>query len=110
MTARTARKLRRYSGARRRQAHGGELLSGNPGNAGGRPSSEFREACRLALDQIDAIGIATSIARNTKKAARDRLEALKWLADRGYGRAVQPVTGDDGPIEGTITLKMVKAR
>jgi hypothetical protein len=65
----------------------------------------------VALNQIDAIGIATSIARNTKKAARDRLAALAWLADRGYGKAMQAVAGEDGgPIEARITVRFVEAR
>lgn len=61
----------------------------------------FKAACRTALEQIDVIVIAALTAKGRKKAARDRLEALNWLADRGYGRATQPVAGEEGgPIGG----------
>lgn len=88
---------------------GGLLRIGNPGNAGGgQLSNEFKERCRNALDRIDAVNIAVSIARNTRKAARDRLAALAWLADRGYGKPTQPVSGEGGgPIEGKFVVEFV---
>lgn len=100
------RKLRRNSGPKRRQSHGGALQTGNPGNVGGgRDTNEFKEACRAALTRVDAAGIAESIAKNKRKAARDRLAALAWLADRGYGKATQPVSGPEGgPIHARVTV------
>jgi len=92
-------------------AHGGgKLQTGNPGNrGGGRQANEFLQACRDALDRLDAARIAESIATNPRKAPRDRLAALTWLADRGYGKPVQPLSGEGGgPIEGAITVRFVK--
>ena len=111
MTAANRRKPRRNPGRGRRQPHGGELKTGGTNPGSGRPSNEFRARCVEAMDRIHAIDIATSIAQDTKKAARDRLTALTWLTDRAYGKPTQPSPGEDAETAGgEFRLAFVEAR
>ena len=63
------------------------------------------------MDRIHAIEIASSIARDTRKAARDRLAALAWLTDRAYGKPTPPLPGEEAEPAGTdIKVSYVEAR
>lgn len=68
--------------------------SGNPGGRSPRRTSDGRtlkEVCREHTD--DAIKVLIDIlAKGTEGA---KLTAAKELLDRGWGRATQPVSGDD---------------
>jgi hypothetical protein len=102
---------RRNRGKLERQKHGGALQRGGTNPGAGHPTSEFQAKCRAALDKIDAIGIASKIARSRKAAARDKLAALAWLADRGHGKPTQPVSGPEGgPIQGQVTVRFLGAK
>jgi len=91
--------------------NGGLLQTGGTNPGAGRPSNEFRDRCREATDRIHAIDIASSIAQDSRKAARDRLAALTWLADRAYGKPAQPVDGQYAePTEGKFIVEYVDAQ
>lgn len=61
------------------------FVKGKTGNPGGRPkglAARIRET-----NPPDRISAAfEEIAYSTKVPARDRMEALRWLGERGYGR------------------------
>lgn len=77
------------------------LIPGNPGNSGGKPgrsggpSSEFSAKCRAAFTKHELLNEAVRIALKGKREA-DRLKAMEFVANYGYGKPNQPVTGDDG--------------
>lgn len=72
---------------------------GKSGNPGGRPKGLARTVRELVGgDGLVLAQIMTSIATDEKETTRDRIEATKWLADRGWGKApayapIEP--GDD---------------
>jgi len=76
------------------QPHGGALRPGNPGNkGGGRPSNLFRQACRDALNDIEALDIVKKIAQ--KGSDNAKLGAIAWLTDYAYGKAPQKIEVED---------------
>lgn len=73
----------------------------------GRPSNEFRELCAQALDEVKGIDFVKAVVAGVKFESpfgkseakpETRLEAVKWLADRAHGKAMQAVelSGADG--------------
>lgn len=95
------------SGKDQRRAQGGAR------EGAGRPSNEFRELCAEALKDVQGIDFVKSLVAGVKfdgpfgmspAKPETRFEAVKWLAERAYGKAVQPVSGEDG---GPITIKVV---
>lgn len=74
----------------------------------------------LTNDGEELVDIALSVARGQLSVitphgegmapvlptAKERLQAVAWLADRGFGKAEQPVelSADGGPV--TVTLKV----
>lgn len=80
-----------------KNGRGGLLRSGNPGNRGGkkgrsgRPKSlvEFELACAGCVSDDEVLRVASAIATNGEHAAW--LGAVKWLADRGYGKAKEKI-------------------
>lgn len=89
---------------------------GQSGNPAGRPKGFAGLASAIAKhtrDGEELVEFALSVLRGEvnngeEPSTRDRLEALKWLAVRGFGQPVQPVelTGKDG---GPIATKQVRA-
>lgn len=83
------------------QPHGGALnRGGTPNNAGGsgRPTKSFTLRCQYLAEQA----IRTVEAAEILKDRNDPLfmETAKWVAERGFGKAPQPITGADlGPIQ-----------
>ena len=77
---------------------------GQSGNPGGRPKgvAQIRELVQAKGD--DLVGKLMEMALGANTEDRVRLEAIKALLDRGYGRPAQPVDGDGegGPIHLTI--------
>jgi L-rhamnose isomerase len=70
---------------------------GRSGNPGGRPQS-LAKATRALVGE-DGLALAQiwwDIARDETRRDRDRLEASRLLADRGWGKAAsfEPVEGD----------------
>ena len=86
---------------------GRPFLPGNSANPGGRPkglASLVREQTR---EGEELVRFMLSVLRGRKKAPlRLRMEAAAWLADRGFGKVAQPITGDTegGPLRFTLVL------
>ncbi len=70
-----------------------------PANPGGRPpgtkglAALARAACRDGEEIVDYMA---SVLRNPKADTKDRMQAAAWLADRGWGKPVQAISGEDG--------------
>lgn len=89
------------------QPHGGALnAGGTPGNKGGtgRPPNEHIEYCRELLSD-------PACEAEAKAVLTDRFHgafAAMWkaVAERGYGKAAQPHTGEGGtgPITHAVTV------
>jgi hypothetical protein len=82
--------------------------SGNPGGRAKGLASLVREQTR---DGAELVEFMLSVLRGKKKAPlRLRMEAAAWLADRGFGRVAQPLTGaDGGPMRFTLALSAAGA-
>lgn len=73
-----------------------------PGTPGiGRPKGLAAKVREMTGDFTYQVGIMMDCARGALKGAtaRDRLEAIKWLADRGYGKAVETAVQIQGELE-----------
>lgn len=74
---------------------GSGFLPGRSGNPGGRPKGLSRRVRELVGEDGEAIAVyMLSVMRDDKARTADRLEAAKWLADRGFGRTVQTLDLD----------------
>ena len=63
---------------------------GVSGNPGGRPKGLGRRVRELVGDDGDAIvQFMVAVMRDQRQRTRDRLEAARWLTDRGFGKATQ---------------------
>lgn len=70
------------------------FLPGHSGNPGGRPKGLAERVRRATHDGKTIVDFMISVARGMKIDGRkprlcDRMEATKWLADRGWGKPVQ---------------------
>lgn len=76
----------------------GRFAPGHSGNPGGRPKGLAALIRQRTGDGIELVEFALKILRSRSQDPRLRLQAMEWLADRGFGRAVQSheVTGADG--------------
>src|SRR6058998_3274736 len=80
---------------RRGGVTGSGFLPGQSGNPGGRPKGLSRRVRELVGDDGEAIAVyMLSVMRDEQIRTADRLEAAKWLADRGFGRSVQTLDMD----------------
>ncbi len=71
------------------------FLPGRSGNAGGRPRGLARRVHELVGDGGELIvAYMFDVLHDESVRTADRLEAAKWLADRGFGKAVQAVEMD----------------
>lgn len=85
----------------------GRFLPGNRANPGGRPKGLAALIRQRTGDGAELVEFALKILRSRSQDARLRLQAMEWLADRGFGRAVQSheVTGEGGgAVVFTLTL------
>lgn len=74
---------------------GSGFLPGQSGNPGGRPKGLSRRVRELVGDDGEVIAeYMLSVMHDEKARTADRLEAAKWLADRGFGRTVQTLDLD----------------
>ena len=87
---------------------------GRSGNPGGMPK-KFRTIIReTTKDGEVLVNIMRTIAegekyKGRKPTLRDIMDAVRWLADHGFGKAPQPVTGPDleGPVEINFNLTIL---
>lgn len=71
------------------------FLPGESGNPGGRPKGLSRRVRELVGDDGHAIAeFMFGFLSNEKERTADRMDAATWLADRGFGRAVQALDID----------------
>ena len=69
---------------------GAGFMPGQSGNPGGRPKGLNRRLRELVGDDGHEIAeYMFSVLSDETQRTVDRMEAGKWLADRGFGRAVQ---------------------
>jgi hypothetical protein len=77
-------------------------MPGQSGNPRGRPKGLARATRELVgEDGMPLVELWWSIARDETRRDRDRLEASKLLADRGWGKApaYEPIEGDPFDLE-----------
>lgn len=75
---------------------------GQSGNPKGRPRTghALAEAIRAKVDPVELAEIALGIARDAGEQAKDRLTAVKFLADHGWSKPVIAVdTGGAAPLD-----------
>ena len=78
---------------------GAGFLPGQSGNPGGRPKGLARRVRELVGDSGESIvQFMVDVLGDDSARTADRLEAAKWLADGGFGKAVQAVE-IDVPVE-----------
>lgn len=70
------------------------FLPGRSGNPGGRPKGLAEQVRQATHDGKTILDFMTAVAQGAKIDGRkprlcDRMEANKWLADRGWGKPVQ---------------------
>jgi hypothetical protein len=71
---------------------GAGFRPGQSGNPGGRPKGLRRRVQELVGPDGDAIvAYMVEVMQNPVEKTRDRMDAARWLADRGFGKAVPEV-------------------
>jgi len=80
----------------------GKGVSGNPG---GKPKSFGALIREQTGDGAELVAIALEIVRARRKPVKYRLQALEWLADRGWGKVVQ--SHELGGGVGSITIREI---
>lgn len=77
-------------------ANAGQFKKGHKGGPGRPPAipPEIKAACREHT--IEAIKTLVSVMRSDKENGSARVAAANSILDRGWGKAAQPLTGEDG--------------
>ncbi len=72
----------------------GRFLPGASPNPSGKPAG-FRGLARKIKDETrngdELVEFAVKVLRNETAETRDRLAALQWLSDRGFGKPLQSI-------------------
>lgn len=97
--------------AKRPQPHGGALnAGGTPGNKGGtgRPPNEHVDWCRELLSDPACEAEVRAVLLDRRHPAFATM--WKSVAERGYGKAAQPVTGagGEGPVAHAVAVTFVR--
>lgn len=80
---------------RARGVTGAGFMAGRSGNPGGRPKGLSRRVRELVGDDGHEIAkYMFPVLTDARQRTADRMEAGKWLADRGFGRAIQGLEVD----------------
>lgn len=77
---------------------GRPFAPGNSANPGGRPKGLASLVRQETKDGAELVAFMLRVLRGRKQPLRYRLEAASWLADRGFGKALQQmeVSGPEG--------------
>lgn len=94
----------------RNRGKGRPFPKGKSGNPKGRPplGDAAAEWVRSVLSEKGSDGVVNGTAILRKMVTRAKggdVKAATFLFDRGYGKAMQPVGGEDG---GPITIRVVR--
>jgi hypothetical protein len=82
-----------------RPPRGRPFPKGVSGNPGGRPKGLARYVRELVGDDGRRIvDFMLSVLDDETERLEQRIQAATWLADRGFGKAAQPVEGEAGPV------------
>jgi|GEM_PF-4486516 len=88
------------------RAETGQWLRGVSGNPGGRPRGLADLVRRETKDGAELVEFFLAIFRGKRKAPlRQRIEAATWLADRGFGKALQQMELS-GPDSEPLTIRV----
>jgi hypothetical protein len=74
-----------------RDEHGRFIKGAATPNPGGRPKGLAERARAACKDGDELVAYMASVLRDEGQETRDRIKAVEWLADRGWGKAVQAI-------------------
>lgn len=80
----------------------GRFLPGNNANPGGRPKGLAALVRAETKDGAELVAYMLNVLRAPKQPTALRMLAAQWLADRGFGKAVQTVELD-ASVDATVT-------
>jgi len=84
---------------------GRPFLPGNSANPGGRPKGLAELVRRETKDGAELVAFMLRVLRSRKEPMRHKLEAVAWLADRGFGKALQQMELS-GPGSEPLTIRV----
>lgn len=102
-----------------KKGHDTNRAKGGKREGAGRSPDWLREKCRAIFEKNKLADFMGDVAMGKEfpqlatgegevlplpPSIKDRRAAVEWLADRGFGKVTQPVSGEDG---GPITIKVV---
>lgn len=85
----------------------GRFAPGNSANPGGRPKGLAHLVRDHTRDGAELVEFMLRILRSKRQPVRVRMEAVAWLADRGFGKVALPLEHsgtEGGPMRFTLVL------